>query len=125
MKKQSIALDLILSIITLGLYNFFWVQIRQILDTNELLQEERFSYLQVLIFTILTLGLYFCYHEYLLTKTLHFKISKQRYVGREIACLLGSFLGLSFIVDAYQQQLLNEYIQGLAAHGTTSSLPGT
>ena len=125
MKKQSIALDLILSIITLGFYNFFWVQIRQILDTNELLQEERFSYLQVLIFTILTLGLYFCYHQYLLTKTLHFKISKQRYVGREIACLLGSFLGLSFIVDAYQQQLLNEYIQGLAAHGTTSSLPGT
>jgi hypothetical protein len=109
MKKHNLLLDFTLSILTLGLYNI-WIQIRQILDVNETLQEDKYSLFFTLFLSLITLGLYFCYFEYKMTRDL----LKKRYGDddwiKPLWTMLASFLGLWFLVDLYQQQILNELV---------------
>jgi hypothetical protein len=110
--KSSIVLDIILTIITLGLWNFY-VQMRQIWDVNEMLPNEEPipSVVLVLIFSLLTFGLYFCYHEYKLTKKLHMLQYGVANPTLEIGAGILAFFGLWFVVDSYQQNLINEYLE--------------
>ena len=106
-KPHSIFLDLFLSIITLGLFNF-WIQIRQIVDTNEVMGRDQFSIFKVIVFSILTLGLYFAYHEFKMTRELHKIRDGVENPTIEFISMVLAFLGFWFIVDSYQQSLLND-----------------
>lgn len=110
-KKESVVKDIALTIVTFGFWNL-WVQLRQMSDVNDLLGEERFSH-SLFIFVlliILTLGLYLVYHEFIMTRELHKLSFKRSYLLSEILVGFLTFLGLWFVVDAYQQMLLNRYL---------------
>ena len=61
---RGIAVSLILTLVTCGLYNFYW-QYRQMLAANEMLQSDKYRFLPWLLFTLITCGIYHVYHEYL------------------------------------------------------------
>ena len=79
-------------------------------DTNEILQKKSYSFFLTLLFTICTLGLYFWYHEYKLTRELHELNGLYDLKLVEILVPLLTFFGLWFLVDSYQQDLLNTKI---------------
>lgn len=79
-------------------------------DTNELLSKKNYSFILTMLFSFLTFGLYFWYHEYKLTKELHALNNIHDRELVEILVPLLTFFGLWFLVDGYQQDLLNEKI---------------
>tara|TARA_B100000029_G_scaffold500564_1_gene572497 strand:- start:98 stop:460 length:363 start_codon:yes stop_codon:yes gene_type:complete len=105
---KSVLFDIILTIITLGLFNL-WVQIRQLHDINTIIGENKYSFTIVLIFCIFTFGIYFIYHEYKITKELHLLIYKERYHLVEFLMIPLTACGLWFFVDSYQQGLINKF----------------
>jgi hypothetical protein len=108
MKRHNIWLDLLFTILTIGLFNVY-IQIRQILDCNEVFEHERYSFTKMLIFSVLTIGIYFVYHEYKMTWDLQQKVQGEM-ANKGTAFLMGflTFLGAWPIADMYQQSLLNK-----------------
>lgn len=109
--SSSVVLDIVLTIFTFGLWNFY-VQMRQIWDINELssTDKELPSIVVVFLLSVITLGLYFCYHEYKLTKKLHGLRYGVENSTVEVGAGILTFFGLWFIVDSYQQSLINGYL---------------
>ncbi len=107
MKRQSVIRDILFTVLTFGLWNVY-VQIRQIYDLNELLGREEYHFVKIVLLSILTLGLYFCYHEYKMSRQLYdLYYGKGSYPYRPYAYAFLTFLGLWFIVDSSQQAMLN------------------
>lgn len=116
-KSRSIGLDILLTIITFGLWNFY-VQIRQIWDLNDLEPSRELPpFYLVVIFSLLTFGLYFCYHEYKMTQEIHLLIYGQENKVVELLFAVMTFMGLWVIVDVYQQSLMNNYIEKVTSIG--------
>lgn len=107
--KKSILIDILLTLLTGGLWNL-WVQYRQVRDTNLVLPEgQQKSFILLILFSLLSFGLYFVWHEFKLTKELHILVYGSDRMEIEILCGVASFFGLWFIVDSYQQTLINEF----------------
>jgi hypothetical protein len=111
--KKSIFLDILFTLLTFGLFNL-WVQLRQMIDTNEILGNDNFSAFKVLLFSLLTLGLYFIWHEYSMTRTLQYKVNGDDDWVVPFWAGVATFFGLWFLVDSYQQSLLNTYVENKA-----------
>lgn len=110
-KINSIFVDILLTLFTFGIWNL-WVQFRQISDTNEILGNKEFpSMVKLILFSIITFGIYFIYHEYSLTKKLHLLNFGEEMFHVEIFIVIFTVLGLWFLVDSYQQSLLNKFIE--------------
>lgn len=104
---RSIAVSLILTLVTCGLYNFYW-QYRQMLAANEMLQQDKYRFLPWLLFTLISCGLYHVYHEYRMSTDLAELLGRDPRSDGLIAVLLSVF-GLSFVVDAIQQSHINAH----------------
>ena len=110
---SNIALDIIFSIITCGIYWFFW-QARQIRALNYMLREERFSFLLWFLLTIATCGLFNIYYEYIMAQGI---VEVQRREGKPITnelpvlSLVLSIFGLHMITDAIQQNEINKLVK--------------
>ncbi len=105
--SSSIAKDIILTLITFGIYYFF-IQYRQINALNYMLKTERYSFLWWLILTTVTFGLYHLYHEYRMSQDLVTLIpGLPEYEG--LISLLLLVFGLVPVVDAIQQSHINRY----------------
>ncbi len=107
--KVSIAKYVILSIVTLGIFNIYW-QYRQMSFVNKTASEEKFSFVKWLIFTIITCGIYHIYYEYVMGRELvmlqeKYGISKSDDLTT-ISVVL-SVIGLTIVVDAIQQREIN------------------
>ncbi|MFT6069693.1 MAG: hypothetical protein ACJAT2_001526 [Bacteriovoracaceae bacterium] len=110
-KVNSIFLDIILTLCTFGIWNL-WVQLRQISDANEILGSKEFpSILKLVLLSLITFGIYFIYHEYTLTKKLHVLNFGEEIFHIEIFIIIFTVFGLWFLVDSYQQSLLNKFIE--------------
>lgn len=110
-EKKSILIDILLTLFTGGLWNL-WVQYRQVRDSNEVLPEDQQkSFILLVLFTLITFGLYFVWHEFRLTRELHSLVYGSERLEIEILCAVASFFGLWFVVDSYQQSLMNEYCE--------------
>ena len=103
---RSIGLDLVLTIITCGIYNLY-VQYKQMEAVNYMLRENKYSWLLWLILTIITCGLYHIYHEYRKCFDIE-KCLNQRSHEPVISVVLTIF-GLPFVADAVQQSMINRY----------------
>jgi TRAP-type mannitol/chloroaromatic compound transport system permease small subunit len=104
---RGIAASLILTLVTCGVYNLYW-QYRQMLATNEMLNDERYRFLPWLAFTLLTCGIYHIYHEYRMSVDIAQVLGRDSKNDGLIAVLLSVF-GLSFVVDAIQQSQINQH----------------
>jgi magnesium-transporting ATPase (P-type) len=100
---RNIFLDIFFSLITCGLFNIY-IQYCQILAVNEMVGEERYSFLKWFIFCFFTLGLYHIYHEFVKGEEIG-KIAGERNLG--LICLILALCGLSIIADALQQNQIN------------------
>jgi len=109
LKEHNIFADIFWTIVNIGLFNIY-IQIRQILDVNEIMKEDQFSFWKMILLTIITLGFYFVYHEYRMTVVLHELVGRKD-KSIEIGVAVLTFLGFWFVVDSYQQVLINEYLR--------------
>lgn len=115
--RRNVALDLILTILLCGLWNLV-LQYNQIKTLNYLLKEDRFSYWRMYIFTVLTCGIYFVYHEYkkaeafqnFLAKETPAKVDTSDPVLAAVLCVIG----FNFVYDAILQTKINEYLNAKA-----------
>ena len=104
---KNIALDIIFTILTFGLFNI-WIQYRQMTTVNFMMKYEKYNFFLWFIFCIFSCGLYHLYHEYVMSEDL------SKILGREsgkdgLINLLLSLFGLSIVADAIQQYHINEY----------------
>lgn len=103
---RNVFLDIIFTLITCGLFNIY-IQYCQILSINDMLQEERYSFLKWFLFSIVSCGLYHIYHEYVKGEDIDRCIGLGGNTG--VVCLLLTIFGLSIIADAIQQKHINEF----------------
>lgn len=104
---RGIAVSLILTLVTFGIYNFYW-QYRQMLAANEMLARDKYRFLPWLAFTLISCGLYHVYHEYRMSSDIAEVLGRDPRSEGLIAVLLSVF-GLSFVVDAIQQSQINTH----------------
>ncbi|RZA12235.1 MAG: DUF4234 domain-containing protein [Proteobacteria bacterium] len=106
---RNIGLDIILTIFTCGIWNFF-VQYRQMEAVNYFLGENRYHFVNWLIFCLLTCGLYHLYHEYRMSQDLQKIDPSLSEIHMPLVHLLLTFFGLSIITDALQQSHINQML---------------
>ena len=114
--KSNIAKDIIVTILTCGLYNLFW-KYRQMQIPTFIEGEERFSCLKWFIFIILTCGLYNFYHEYLMgceIVILQEKCGVSRNEGLPAISIILCVIALGIITDAIQQKEINMIIDKIS-----------
>ncbi|MBI4376844.1 MAG: DUF4234 domain-containing protein [Elusimicrobia bacterium] len=108
--EMGIALSLILSVITCGLYNVYW-NYQQFRAMNHLLSREEYKFWPWAFLALITCGLYHIYTEYRMGADLHLYM-KQRGLeevnpNMAVIGLLLSCLGLWIVADAIYQHELN------------------
>jgi hypothetical protein len=110
---SNIALDIILSIITCGIYWFFW-QARRIRALNSLLNEQRFSFVMWFFLSIITCFIFNVYYEYIMGQAI-VEIQKRdnRPISNDLPVLglVLSIFGLHIVADAIQQNEINKFFK--------------
>ena len=107
---SNIVVDILFSLVTLGIYNLFW-NARQFRVLNAFLGEERFKFWKWLLLAIITFGIYHIYNEYLVGVAI---VDVQRNASRPISenmpllCVVVSIFGLAVVADAIQQHEINK-----------------
>ncbi len=105
---SSIAMDIVLSVITCGIYNIF-VQNRKIKALNYLLKTEKYNFLSWGLLTIVSCYIYHLYHQYRISKDLCELVKPENPDNVEpIISVFFSMLGFSIVADAIQQAKINE-----------------
>jgi hypothetical protein len=106
-EKKNIIIDLILILVTGGIWNI-WMQYRQIRDYNIHLGDKKYSFFKWLILSLITFGIYHIYHEYRLTRDMYENVTREKN-GLEVGIIAGviSATGAWIFVDLYQQSILN------------------
>ena len=108
--KKSIIIDLILVILTGGIWNV-WMQYRQIRDYNKASKNPEYSFFKWFLFSLITFGLYHIYHEYKLTRDIAILANKEDSELLGLIAGVVSATGLWIFVDLYQQELLNQTVK--------------
>ena len=107
---SSIVKDIILSVITCGIYYLFW-QAREMKAVNYLLEEDRYSFIKWFFLTIITCGIYHIYYEYIIAQSI---MDVQRLLNRPVSNNLHllsvglAVFGLNIVADAIQQDEINK-----------------
>ena len=106
----DVALGIILSVVTCGLYNIYW-NYRQMEAMNALLARREFDFAKWAILTIVTCGIYHIYYEYRMGNELQTWLTQNgRPVNPHLALigLILSMFGLTVVADAVYQHELNK-----------------
>ena len=104
---RSVALGIILTLVTFGLYGFWW-QHKKMRAVNQMLGKKKYGFLLWLLFCVLTLGLYHIYHQYRMSEDVATARGRSESNDGLIAVVLCIF-GLTLLVDAIQQSQINGY----------------
>lgn len=104
---RNITLDLILTLITCGLFNIY-LQYKQLVAVNTMLGYEKYSFLHWSLLTLITCGLYHIYHEYRKTTDIMTLLRRDNAVETAMIVALTAF-GLPFVADAIQQAQINRF----------------
>jgi len=110
---SSIAMDIVLSLITCGIYWFFW-QARQMRAINHLLGQQRYNFWMWFLLAIVTCGLYNIYYEYYMSQELveaqdKHGLPKSKYLP--VLSLFLTIIGLNIVTDAIQQNEINKFFE--------------
>jgi hypothetical protein len=106
--RRNVAMDLVLTILLCGLWNMV-VQYHHCETLNAILRTEKYSFWKMVIFSILTCGVYLIYHEYEKAKDFQ-QISGRTGDSDPILAVVLAIFGLNFIYDAILQTKINEYL---------------
>jgi len=105
----SIALYLVLTILTLGIFNLYW-NYCQMRSCNELLGHQEFSFVLWLLLVILTCGLYHFYYQYKMGAAIN-EIQRLENLpvtdGLPLLSLIAAVLGVGVVADCIHQHELN------------------
>lgn len=105
----GVALGIILSIVTCGLYNIYWNYL-QFKAMNILLGREEYQFWKWLGLSILTCGIYHIYYEYKMGADIYAYMKGKGIEVNPNLHILGvvlAVLGLTVVVDAIYQHELN------------------
>lgn len=109
-RVRSIPVDIILTLITCGIYNLYW-NYKQMESCNELLGRNEFSWGTWFLLSLITCGIYHIYYQYKMGEAL-FLIEKSENVpvfdNLPMVSLLGTLFGFSIVVDAIHQDQINK-----------------
>jgi hypothetical protein len=105
---RSVATDIILTLITCGLWNI-WVQARQMRAVNFMINKEKYKFWIWAGLTLITCGLWHIYHEFRLSQDISLAMGKGPSDISPVVHLLLSMFALSIIADALQQSEINSY----------------
>ena len=106
----SIALYLVLTILTLGIFNLYW-NYRQMRSCNELLGRHEFSFLLWLLLVILTCGLYHFYYQYKMGSAIVEIQARREEIITEwlpVASLVAAIIGVGVAADCIHQHEINK-----------------
>ena len=99
MHVRNIVMDLLLTLITCGLYNFY-IQYVQINAINDILKTPKYSFIMWLLLTLVTCGMYHIYHEYIMTRDLVDAFPTPSGSMEPVVSIILTVMGLPFIADA-------------------------
>jgi hypothetical protein len=105
---RSVAVDIILALVTCGLWNI-WVQARQMRAVNFMINKEKYKFWIWAGLTLITCGLWHIYHEFRLSQDISLAMGKGPSDISPVVHLLLSIFALSIIADALQQAEINSY----------------
>lgn len=108
---RSIVVDLLLTVITCGLYGLYW-QYKQMETLNAWLRRKDFSFGLWLLLSIITCGIFAIYYEYKMAKGINEiqELNNMRIASDlPIICLILSIFGLAFVSLAIQQLEINKF----------------
>lgn len=106
----NVALYLILSIFTVGLFNLYW-NWRQMQACNALLSRQEFSWIRWILFCLLTFGIYHFYYQYKMGAAIN---EIQEIVGVHVTeglpvlSLVATLVGFGIVTDCIHQYELNK-----------------
>ena len=110
MKKRDLLLDVLLTILTCGLWNLV-VQYEQIKTLNIIYREEKYNIWLLSLFSILTCFIYYIYFEYRKSVDFaRFSRNGQSNDSDAIIAILLTVVGMPWIYDTILQEKINEYI---------------
>ncbi len=108
----SIPKYLILTILTLGLFNLYW-NYRQMKACNDLLDENEFSFFLWILLSILTIGLYHIYYQFKMGRAIveiQRNLNEQEFDILPLISLVVTIFGLSIVVDCIHQYEINKLV---------------
>jgi ABC-type thiamin/hydroxymethylpyrimidine transport system permease subunit len=107
---MDIAISVILSVVTFGLYDLYW-NYRQMDACNDLVGRPEFSWGMWFLLTIITCGIYHIFYQYKMASVI---VEVQRNRGTHVfeslpvLSALVSLLGFGLIVDCIHQDEINK-----------------
>ena len=108
----NIALYLVLTLLTLGLFNLYW-NWRQMQACNEFLDRHEFNWALWLLLSILTCGLYHLYYQYQMGAAI---VEIQRNWGTAVTqdlpvlSVVAAVIGFGVVADCIHQHELNKLV---------------
>lgn len=112
---SEIWIDIVLTLVTCGIYGFFW-QARQFRVLNGLLGHERYNFVGWFLLCLITCGIYHIVNQYMMAKSIN-QIQQEQGIAVNtslpalsliLSILFGGLFG-SFVVDALHQNEINEF----------------
>jgi hypothetical protein len=108
---RSIVADVILTVITCGIYGLYW-QYKQMETLNSWLRRNDYSFALWLLLSILTCGIFAIYYEYKMARGIVEIQEKNNFrVTRDLPliCLVLAIFGLGLVSLAVQQSEINRF----------------
>ncbi len=108
----SVPLYLLLTLVTLGLFDLYW-NYRQMQACNGMLERGEFSFPLWLVLSILTCGIYHLYYQYKMGAAIN--EIQERYdlpvaVGLPVLSVVTAVLGVGIVADCVHQHELNKIV---------------
>ena len=109
----DIAMAIILSVVTCGLYNLYW-NYRQFHTMNQLLGRHEYDFVKWLLLSLISCGLFHIYYEYKMGVDLQNYLTQRGVATNQNLAILGlvlSCFGLTVVADAIYQHWFNQLAQ--------------
>ena len=111
--SSNIAMDVVLTLITCGIYNLFW-QYRQMKCLNTFLAREEFNFWMWFFLSLITCGIWHIFMQYQMGRaivTIQEKLGKTVNTSLPGLSVILTVLALSVVTDAIHQNEINDFFE--------------
>lgn len=106
----NIPLYLVLTLVTLFLFNLYW-NYRQMVSCNELLERDEFSWPTWFLLSILTCGIYHLFYQYKMGAAINeiqYELDLPVTEGLPVLSVVAAIFGVGLVADCIHQHELNK-----------------